>query len=120
MWIIGACGGWTEPSEGSREALVDWVINETGVGTGIYQGTYEIPAGKFQLRFYSALTGWDGGASIGSQEADANKDITLTGGVYDGDATIPGKGNWQVSGWEGGTVRITLNLNTKKVKFEQL
>ena len=120
MWIIGACGGWTEPSEGSREALVDWVINETGVGTGIYQGTYEIPAGNFQFRIYSALTGWDGGASIGSQEADANKDITLTGGVYDGDATIPGKGNWQVAGWEGGTVRITLNMNTKKVKFEQL
>ncbi len=120
MWIIGACGGWTEPSEGSRDALTDWLIVETGVGTGIYQGTYDIPAGNFQLRFYSALTGWDGGASIGSQEADANKDITLEGGVYDGDITVPGKGNWHYSAWEGGQLRITVNLNTKKVKFEKL
>ncbi|MBQ8711583.1 MAG: SusE domain-containing protein [Prevotella sp.] len=120
IWIIGACGGWTEPAEGSRDALVDWIVNETGVGTGIYQGTYDIPAGNFQLRFYSALTGWDGGASIGSQEADSSKEITMDGGVYDGDITAPGKGSWQISDWAGGQVRITVNMNTNKVKFEKL
>jgi len=119
MWIIGACGGWTEPSEGNRDALQSWILMETGVGTGIYQGTFDIPAGQFQLRLYTALTGWDGGASIGSQVEDAGVEISMGSGSYDGDIVAPGKGNWVVSGWEGGKVKMTINMNTLKVKFEK-
>jgi len=119
MYIIGACGGWAEPSEANREALSDWVVNETGVATGIYQGSFDIPAGQFQLRFYTALTGWDGGASIGSQEDDANVDIALTDNVYEGDVVVPGKGNWHIADWAGGTVEVTIDLNKNKVKFQK-
>lgn len=64
------------------------------------------------------MTGWDGGASIGSQVDDASIEIALTDNVYSGDVTVPGKGNWQISDWAGGYVTITVNLNTNKVKFE--
>ncbi len=119
MYIIGQCSGWSEPAEANREGLATWTIVETGVGTGIYQGTFDIPAGTFQFRFYSALTGWDGGASVGSQEADANVDIAMSDNVYEGDITVPGKGNWQIADWAGGTVEITIDLNKNKVKFEK-
>ena len=119
MYLIGACGGWTEPSEANREALTSWVINETGVGTGIYQATFDIPAGQFQFRFYTALTGWDGGASIGSQEDDTEIAITMTDDDYEGDVTVPGKGSWKIADWAGGSVQITVDMNKNKVKFEK-
>lgn len=119
MYIIGQCSGWKEPADANKEDLAEWIIMETGVGTGIYQGTYDIPAGTFQLRFYTALSGWDGGASIGSQEADANVAITMSNGVYEGTITAPGKGNWQISDWEGGLVKITVNMEKLSVKFEK-
>lgn len=115
MYVIGALDGWAEPSPDNKDQIIK--IMETGVGTGIYKGTVSINAGDFQFRFYSALTGWDGGASIGSQADDNPVDITLKDGVYQGTAVAPGKGSWRISDWAGGDVELTLDLNKGAVSF---
>jgi hypothetical protein len=120
MWLVGDCEGWSAaPSD-------DWVLTETEPESKIYQGTFFIEAGKFQFRFYddfSADEPWEW-YSVGSQNDDAAIAITFEDGVYTGDCVFDyatakaGKGSWSVAGWAGGTVKITVNLNTKKVVFE--
>ena len=116
MFVIGAIDGWKEPTPDNKPNISS--IMETGVGTGIYKGVLSIGAGNFQFRFYSALTGWDGGASIGSAAGDETVDIALKDNIYEGPAVVSGKGNWQIPDWEGGDVEVTLDLNKNTVKFE--
>ena len=71
--------------------------------------------------FYTALTGWDKD-SYGIQEKDAPKDISMTNGIYDG-AIVKGKGSYQLPGWAGGKVKITVNMSNDSkmtVKFEKV
>ena len=47
----------------------------------------------------------------------------MTDGNYSGDLFYDpatkgaGKGSWQIPNWPGGTVKMTVNLKTKKVDF---
>lgn len=119
IWLIGQCTGW-DVATSSMELV------ETEIESRIYQGTFEIPAGQFQFRFYDQLGDW-ASWSIGSQNADSTVDITFTDGVYEGPAFLggdgdeQGKGSWQVPDWPGGTVKMTVNLSNPakaKVIFE--
>lgn len=109
IWLIGQCTGWA--IESSSMELV-----ETEIESRIYQGTFEIPAGQFQFRFYDQLGDW-ASWSIGAQNEDNPVDITFTDGVYEGPAFLggdgdeQGKGSWQVVDWPGGTVKMTVNLS---------
>lgn len=120
VWIIGAFPGWDVANDTAP-------LVETAPESGVYEGTYTIPAGSFQLRFYDQLGDWDSW-SIGSQDDDAPVDITFADGVYTGPAYVSegdkdkkGKGSWQVTDWQGGTVKFTLYMSDRKkasVKFE--
>ncbi len=130
IYLIGSCSGWKEPAEANRDYLADWRLFETEVGNNYYVGTFDIEAGDLQFRFYTKLTGWDKGDSWGPQEADAGVEVAFDGnGVFEGtidgnDALNPGKypkgykGTWLFKGYAGGTVTMTVDMNTKKVKFE--
>lgn len=112
IYIVGQPFGWDEASDVAP-------LVETEVESRIYQGTYEIPAGQFQLRFYDELGDWNSW-SIGSQDEDNPKEISFTDGVYEGPAFLggdkddKGKGSWQVPDWPGGTVKFTVNLSNPK------
>lgn len=122
IYLVGQPSGWQEPSAGNKAHYVDngWILSETadGIDSKIYYGTFEIPAGQFQFRFYTDLTGWDGGASVGSQVDDNPVDIELIGGTYSGKVANPGKGSWQVPDFAGGTVSMKVNLSDNTVDFE--
>jgi hypothetical protein len=120
IWLVGDCEGW---SAAPNDA---WVLTETEPESLIYTGTFYIPEGKFQFRFYDqfdAAEPWEW-YSIGSQDDDAAIEIAFEDGVYSGDCTYnfsaakAGKGSWMVSGWPGGNVAMTVNLGTKKIVFE--
>ena len=118
LWIIGNCSGWSEPSAGNAANLAAWRIFETEIGSKVFVGTITMPAGMLQFRFYSALTGWDGGASVGSQTDDSPIASEFTDGVYSGTCVAPGKGSWQFDTFAGGDVKLTVDLNQNIVKFE--
>lgn len=112
IWIVGDCAGW-DVTNG------DMPLTETAVESRIYQGTYEIPEGKFTLRFYDQLGDWNSW-SIGAQDEDNPVTISFTDGVYEGpcflggDGDSKGKGAWKVEDWPGGTVKFTVNLSNVK------
>lgn len=118
LYIVGAPNGWDINSD----ALF---LSEEVVGSDIYTGVLNIPAGKFQFRLYSQLGDWDK-SSIGSQNDDSpvgiefNADGKFEGDVFQGGVNCTsGKGSWQISDWEGGAVKITVDLNTEKIVMEK-
>lgn len=115
IYIVGPVSGWTEPSEANAAHYEDFKLYDLE-DNGVYTGTFNLAADQGMFRFYKALTGWDGGASYGSQEADAMVDIELTDGEYTGLA-VAGKGGWNIAGWEGGKLAISVDVNTNKVTF---
>ena len=117
IYLVGAPSGWTEPSsvEANAAHYEAWKLYDLE-DNGVYTATFDIPAESFMFRFYKELTGWDGGASYGSQVEDAAIDITMTDGVYAGEAT-DGKGSWNLPGWEGGKVAISVDTKNNKVTF---
>lgn len=115
MYLVGAPSGWNEPNAENAAHYESWKLEDND-GDLIFSGEFEIPAGQFEFRFYSALTGWDGGASFGSQLDDANIDIDLDGGVYTG-AALSGKGKWNIPNWEGGVVAIDVDWENGVVTF---
>ena len=120
VYIIGNCSGWTEPKAANLDALIDWRIYETEIGSKIYQGVVEIPEGDLEFRIYTALTGWDGGNSLGHQEEDQSTEVEFSGGVYSDKYVYPGKGSWKFVGFPGGQLEITLDMNQGTIKFVQI
>lgn len=121
MWVIGSCCGWPEPSPGNKQTLVDggWFIMETEIGSNIFEGEVDMPEGDLTFRFYSKLTGWDGGDSYGFKVEDEATEITLANGVYEGKGLV-GKGSWTINGFPGGTMYLKVDKNNNTVKFELL
>ena len=119
LWIIGSCCGWPEPTASNKDKLVEggWFIMETEIGSKIFEGDVVMPAGDLTFRFYSKLTGWDGGDSYGFQVDDVATDFEFTNGEFSGTALV-GKGSWHFAVFDGGTMHITVDMNKNTVKFK--
>ena len=115
IYLIGNVGGWTGPDAANADALAKWRLFEsaTAIGSKIYSGVFDMPAGELIFRFYTELTGWDGGASVGMQAEDNPVAIQLVDGMYNGTLVAPGKGSVQILDWAGGSMKITVNLSGK-------
>ncbi len=92
IYLVGAPEGWKGPEEANAAHYDAWRLYDS-TDTDVYSGTFDIPAGQFTFRFYTALTGWDGGASLGAQVEDATIDIALPAGKFTGNS-LAGKGGW--------------------------
>ena len=123
IYLVGAPEGWSGPSEDNKAHYEAWKLFESdnAIGSKVYYGEFDVPAGKFQFRFYTALTGWDKD-SYGIQDKDEAKEITMTKNIYDG-KIVKGKGSYQILDWTGGKVKITVNMSNEAkmtVKFEKV
>ncbi len=121
IYLVGAPEGWTGPTEANKEHYSAWRLYESknAIGSKVYSAVFDIPAGNFQFRFYTALTGWDTD-SYGVQADDNPKEIELVDNIYSGEL-VKGKGSYQVTDWGGGQVKITVNMadaSKMSVKFE--
>lgn len=109
VYLVGSPTGWNDPVEGNSKLYADWAIEETGVGTGIYEGSVNIPAGAQEFRFYTQLSGWDTpNASLGAPAAGtvinfSSSDLSL-------DPTYT-QNNWKTDeSWAGGDVTFVFDL----------
>lgn len=120
IYLVGSVEGWSGPDAANAAHYENWKLIETAIGSDVYTGSFTFPAGEVAFRFYSALTGWDGGASIGSQEPDEGLSIEgkFVDNIYEGPAFIPGKGNWTFTMTEEMNVNLTVDVKNKTVKFE--
>ena len=120
--MIGSVGGWTGPDAGNAGALAEWRLFEAddAIGSKIYSATFNMPAGSLTFRFYTELTGWDGGASVGTQVDDNPITVDMSSGIYGGTLVAPGKGSIQVDNWDGSPMKITVDLNVNSVLLEKV
>lgn len=120
IYLVGSVEGWSGPDAANAAHYENWKLIETAIGSDVYTGSFTFPKGEVAFRFYSALTGWDGGASIGSQEPDEGLSIEgkFVDNIYEGPAVIPGKGNWTFTMAEEMNVNLTVDVKNKTVKFE--
>ena len=116
IYLVGAPSGWVAPSEDSAAHYEAWKLTETAAGTGVYTGSFTIPAGKAMFRFYSELTGWDAGASLGYENSERNVDCAFTDNAFTG-PIVAGKANYSFPAWEGGVMDITVDLNAGTVSI---
>lgn len=122
IYLVGNPTGWAEPNQGNLDFYADWRLweKEDEIGSNVFYGTFELAAGDLQFRFYRALTGWDTD-SMGPQTNDAGVPSTFDSkGFFSGSIlTAPkSKGTWLFSGFAGGTVEMTVDLNQQTVKFQ--
>lgn len=116
IYVIGDVSGW-DINNGAV------YIEEDAVGSNVFVGTVEFTHDQAAagFRFYQSLGSWgDNGQlpSIGSNADDGNNaNVTLEDGVYSG-ACVAGKGNWNITNFDGGKLKLTVNMNTMKVTFE--
>ncbi len=121
IYIIGSLNSWPAPQPANAEALEAWKLFETEIGNNLFEGTFDVPAGDLQFRFYTYLDDWgsddDPMGSIGSQKSDNPIDVEWDAdNSYTGDV-LAGKGTWKFAGFTGGSVTFTVDLNTNKVKY---
>lgn len=119
IYLVGSCSGWNEPSKGNADKYVGWTLEEAAdaIDSKIYTGVFDIPAGQFIFRFYTALSGWDAGDSVGSQADDNPVEIDWIDGVGYNGSVVKGKGSFQYSTWAGGKVKIVVNLKAMTVEM---
>lgn len=100
------------------------LLEETEPGSNIYKGEVYVGEDEFIFRFYHVLGDWNIG-SIGSNNSGETQDISLADGAYSGPVYQEGvnassaQGNWQIPGWEGGEIEITINLNDFTIEIAE-
>ena len=114
--------GWVAPLPSNAPDLEPYKLEETEIGSKVFEKTLDIPAGDLQFRFYTYLQDWgsddDPLGSIGPQKKDAPIDCEWEAdNTYTDDKLTPGKGTWKFAGFAGGSVTFTVDLNTNVVKF---
>ena len=114
LYIVGSLNSYDNTASNS------YILNPKDNEEGVYEGTFDIPAGKFQFRFFTTVDGtWNGSYQIGAGTADSTQvPITFTNGKYEGSYTYPGgMSNWEYSAWEGGNVTLTVDMVNQTVTF---
>ncbi len=113
IYVVGAFTGWKEPGSDNAEHYMSYRLYEdaSAIGSKVFSGTFEVPAGDAMFRFYTALTGWDAD-SYGSQADDNPVDCEFTDGEYFG-SVVKGKGSYNFPEWAGGEMTITVNMSVE-------
>jgi len=115
IYLVGKPEGWAGPTESNAAHYESWKLFEPkdAIGSKVYSGVFDIPAGSAMFRFYTALTGWDAD-SYGSQEADAAIDFPdFTSGTFTS-PIVKGKGSFNFPNWPGGKMTITVDMSDMK------
>jgi len=119
IWLVGACSEWTM---NETETLRNWRLYESdkAIGSKIYSGVFNVPAGQGMFRIYTALDGnWDtfsygpanknNGAAVEDNGA-YNVECEFTDGVFN-DGIVAGKDNFNFVDWPGGEMTIVVDMS---------
>ncbi len=125
IYLVGYMTGWRSPDASNAEYYSQFAL--PAIENGVFEGSFLLPYDVNQtplFRFYSRLTGWDGGDSVGSGEEDfTERPIVLghPGDMFWDSLVVGGKGNWQVYGlYEDTYVNIVVDLSQQYIIVNQL
>lgn len=120
LYVIGNVNGW-DINNG------DIYLSEpdNGIGSKIYSGEIDFTAEQASsgFRFYTELHSWGNDGALPSIGANANDgdnaNVALDDDNYYAGPCVYGKGNWNITNWGGGKLKITVDLNEMKVYFQK-
>lgn len=120
IYLVGACSEWTM---NETETLRNWRLyeNDNAIGSKIYSGVFDVPAGQAMFRFYTELDGnWDtysygpcnnNGHTVEDSGA-LNVDCSFTDGLFE-DGLKATKDNFNFVGWPGGKMTIIVDMSVE-------
>ena len=116
LYLCGSMNEWTVPSD---EAGRGFQLTDTD-GDGVYNGSFELPAGDLAFKVFTAAVGWEGiGCYFGMSGFDAlplysnrlwNYFLVNAGNT----------GNVDVSNWKGGTLEVKAKYTPANGGYEPL
>ncbi|MDE6497267.1 MAG: SusE domain-containing protein [Muribaculaceae bacterium] len=119
IYLVGACSEW---SMNETETLRKWRLyeNDKAIGSKIYSGVFNVPAGQAMFRFYTELDGnWDtcsygpannNGGNTEDDNGALNVECKFTDGIFT-DGIKASKDNFNFVGWEGGMMTIVVDMS---------
>lgn len=119
IYVIGNVSGWD-----INNGAIYLSEPDNGIGSHIYSGEIEFTSEQASsgFRFYTELGSWGNDGALPSIGANANDGdnatVALDDDSYYSGPCVYGKGNWNISNWPGGKLKITVDLNEMKVYFQ--
>ena len=120
IYVIGNVNGWD-----INNGAIYLSEPDNGIGSHIYSGEFEITAEQASsgFRFYTELGSWGNDGELPSIGANANDgdnaNVSLDDDSYYTGPCVYGKGNWNITNWTGGKMKMTVDLNEMKVYFQK-
>lgn len=120
IYVIGNVNGWD-----INNGAIYLSEPDNGIGSHIYSGEFEITAEQASsgFRFYTELGSWGNDGALPSIGANANDgdnaSISLDDDSNYTGPCVYGKGNWNITNWTGGKMKMTVDLNEMKVYFQK-
>lgn len=121
IYLVGTPSEWNMTL---TETLKQWRLYESdkAIGSKIYSGVFNIPAGDVLFRFYTELDGnWDtfsygpannhGGEAVSSDGA-FNIACSFTDGLFE-DGIKATRDNFHFANWAGGEMTITVDMSNE-------
>ena len=113
LYVVGTPNDWAAPEAENAAAFEGYTLTETAAGSNVYTGTIEMSA-RPSFRFYTELAGWDNG-TFGAQAEDGMVATALTDNAFES-TLVAGKGSFNLNGWLGGSLDLTVDMNALTVK----
>ncbi len=112
IYLVGAPEGWKGPEAMNAAHYADWRLFEKTdeIGSKVYWGVFDIPAGNAMFRFYTSLSGWDVD-SYGSQSEDNPIDVEFNADGIMQTELVVGKGSFNFPDWGGGLMTICVDMS---------
>ncbi len=117
LYVVGAID--QEPIAENEGYYKNWTLRETASGSDIFNGTFNIPVGKFDICLFPEFTidGW-GAQALCAGASDVELETNASGVAAGKMMLMTGKdGHWVIPDWEGGEVTITADMNSNMVEF---
>lgn len=106
---------WIEPIEANADKYEPYKLFNSSAAEAVFTGSFAVPAGDTYIRFVYEFLGWDDG-QWGYQEPDESTSCTMSNNEYSS-AYVKGKGAWQFSFDEAGTLEVAVDTDNETATF---
>lgn len=126
IYLVGSFTGWTEPKADNAAQYKNWRLFEpaNAIGSEVYSGVFDIPAGEIAFRIYTDLEGWAKNSWGPNTDAGVEKeeDNDAFRVIFDWNFQEAFnlnieqcKNNFVFKGWEGGKMTFTVDMKNKVI-----
>lgn len=119
LCLVGAADIAEPPVQANIERYKPWFLYERDGQEGVYEGRFEIPAGRFDLKILHELEESEDAlvAIVPEMESELSFDAHGISEARGADEWASGAPGWVFPGWEGGELIVTVDTRHGTVTF---